>query len=156
MLSGVRVTAARNLAALAAGLLFGLGLAISRMIDPAKVQGFLDLAGKWDPSLAFVMLGAIAVSAAGFRLAARQSHPVLGSGFQLPAKTSLDMPLIAGSLIFGIGWGLVGYCPGPALASLLLGRWETLLFVAAMIGGMLLHRAYDRAMPAIGSAAAAD
>jgi len=148
------MTVARNLVALAAGLLFGVGLTISRMIDPAKVQGFLDLVGKWDPSLAFVMLGAIAVSAAGFRFAGRRSRPVLEPGFQLPAKTDLDMPLIAGSLIFGIGWGLVGYCPGPALASLLLGRWETVLFVAAMAGGMFLHRIYDRALP-IGSAAPA-
>ena len=137
---------ARNLAALAAGLLFGLGLAISRMIDPAKVQGFLDLAGRWDPSLAFVMLGALAVSAIGFRLAARRPHPILESSFHTPAKTALDAPLIAGSLIFGAGWGLVGYCPGPALASLLLGRWETALFVAAMIAGMLLHRTYDRGL----------
>jgi len=148
---------ARNLSALAAGLLFGLGLAISRMIDPAKVQGFLDLAGRWDPSLAFVMLGAVAVSAIGFRLAARQSHPILEPGFQAPTMTALDAPLIAGSLIFGAGWGLVGYCPGPALASLLLGRWETALFVMAMIAGMLLHRAYDRGLTAgrSGSATAA-
>jgi uncharacterized protein len=139
---------ARNLAALAAGALFGLGLAISRMIDPAKVQGFLDLAGRWDPSLAFVMLGAVAVSAIGFRLADRRPHPVLEPSFQAPAKTALDVPLIAGSLIFGAGWGLVGYCPGPALASLLLGRWETALFVAAMIAGMLLHRVYDRGLMA--------
>ncbi len=147
----------RNLAALAAGALFGLGLAISRMIDPAKVQGFLDLAGRWDPSLAFVMLGAVAVSAIGFRLAARQLRPVLEPSFQAPAKTALDAPLIAGSLIFGAGWGLVGYCPGPALASLLLGRWETVLFVVAMIAGMLLHRAYDRGLAAgrSGSATAA-
>jgi hypothetical protein len=113
------------------------------MIDPVKVQGFLDLAGKWDPSLAFVMLGAIAVSIVGFRVAVRQARPVLEPSFQSPAKTSLDAALIAGSLIFGIGWGLVGYCPGPALASLLLGRWETVLFVVAMIGGMFLHRGYD-------------
>lgn len=146
---------ARNLAALAAGLLFGLGLAISRMIDPAKVQGFLDLAGKWDPSLAFVMLGAIAVSLAGFRLAARRPKPVLELSFQLPSKTTLDLPLISGALIFGIGWGLVGYCPGPALSSLLLGRWESVLFVVAMIAGMLLHRGYDRAMTANRSGAAA-
>ena len=139
---------ARNLAALAAGLLFGLGLAISRMIDPAKVQGFLDLAGRWDPSLAFVMLGAVAIAALAFRIAARRSQPILEPKFQAPAKTALDGPLIAGSLIFGAGWGLVGYCPGPALASLLLGRWETVLFVAAMIAGMLLHRAYDRGLMA--------
>jgi uncharacterized membrane protein YedE/YeeE len=154
MSPGVEVMHARSLAALAAGFLFGLGLAISRMIDPAKVQGFLDLAGKWDPSLAFVMIGAIAVSLAGFRLAARRPKPVLEPSFQLPAKTTLDLPLIAGALIFGIGWGLVGYCPGPALASLLLGRWETVLFVVAMIAGMLLHRGYDRATTANRSGAA--
>ena len=148
----------RNLAAFAAGLLFGLGLAISRMIDPAKVQGFLDLAGKWDPSLAFVMLGAVAIAGLGFRLSGSRSHPVLEPSFQTPANRAVDGPLIAGALIFGIGWGLVGYCPGPALASLLLGRWETVLFIAAMIGGMLLHGRYDlskaRRRPASATAAA--
>lgn len=134
----------RNLAAFAAGLLFGLGLAISRMIDPAKVQGFLDLAGRWDPSLAFVMLGAVAVAALGFRLAKSRSQPLLEPGFQAPAKRAVDGPLLGGALIFGIGWGIVGYCPGPALASLLLGRWETVLFIAAMIAGMLLHRRFEQ------------
>ena len=136
---------ARNLAAFGAGLLFGLGLAISRMIDPAKVQGFLDLAGRWDPSLAFVMLGAVAIAALGFRLANSRSRPIVEPSFQAPAKRAVNGPLLAGALIFGIGWGLVGYCPGPALASLLLGRWETALFVAAMICGMLIHWRYELA-----------
>jgi len=130
-------------AAFAAGLLFGLGLAVSRMIDPAKVQAFLDIAGNWDPSLAFVMLGAVSVAAVGFRFASNREHPILDRDFRAPTKTLVDRPLVAGAILFGIGWGLVGYCPGPALASLLLGRSETLLFVAAMLAGMGAHRCFE-------------
>lgn len=132
---------ARIFVSSAAGLLFGLGLTISRMIDPAKVLGFLDLAGKWDPSLALVMGGAVAVAALGYRLAG--ARPILDVGFHGAARRSVDRSLVAGAVIFGAGWGLVGYCPGPALASLGLGRTETLIFVAAMVVGMGAHRLYE-------------
>jgi len=134
----------RTLLSLVAGLLFGLGLAISRMIDPAKVLGFLDISGNWDPSLAFVMAGAVSVAAVGFRLGARRARPLLDMDFHGSTRTAVDRPLVVGAALFGIGWGLIGYCPGPALASLLLGRRETWIFVAAMILGMAAHRLYER------------
>ncbi len=109
------------------GLLFGLGLTVSSMIDPRKVLGFLDIAGDWDPSLMLVMAGAIPVAALGYVFSRR--HP--------PIRTGIDRPLLLGAALFGIGWGLVGYCPGPALASLTFGNPKTLLFVAAMVLGML-------------------
>jgi uncharacterized membrane protein YedE/YeeE len=133
----------RTLLALAAGLLFGLGLAISRMIDPAKVLGFLDVAGDWDPSLAFVMAGAVAVAAVGFRLGTRRARPLLDTDFHAPTRAAVDRPLVIGAALFGIGWGLVGYCPGPALAGLMLGRIETWIFVGAMILGVAVHRLYQ-------------
>ncbi len=133
----------RIAAAFAAGLLFGLGLVISRMIDPAKVQAFLDIAGNWDPSLAFVMLGAVVVAGVGFRLTSARQHPILERDFRKPAKTRIDRPLVAGAILFGIGWGLVGYCPGPALTSLGLGRAETIVFVAAMLAGMFAHQWFE-------------
>ncbi len=119
------------LAALVSGLVFGLGLTISQMINPAKVIGFLDLAGAWDPSLAFVIGGAVPVAAIGFAIAARRRAPLLSPAFKTPAQTVLDMRLILGAVLFGIGWGLVGYCPGPAFANP-----ATVLFVAAMLVGM--------------------
>jgi uncharacterized membrane protein YedE/YeeE len=127
---------ARILVALAAGLLFGLGLTISQMIDPAKVIGFLDLAGNWDPSLAFVMAAAVPVAAIGFAFAGRRQAPLCDTRFVGPTKTRVDARLIAGAVIFGTGWGLVGFCPGPALASLTLGGLSPLIFVAAMLAGM--------------------
>jgi uncharacterized membrane protein YedE/YeeE len=127
---------ARILVALAAGVLFGLGLAVSQMINPAKVLGFLDLAGDWDPSLAFVMLAAVPVAAAGYRLARRLRQPVCAPAFAGPVQAKVDSRLAGGAILFGIGWGLVGYCPGPALAALGLGNASTLLFVAAMLVGM--------------------
>ena len=135
---------ARILVALAAGLLFGLGLTISQMIDPAKVIGFLDPAGHWDPSLAFVMAAAIAVAAAGFAFARRRQVPLCDIRFVGPTKTRVDARLITGAVIFGIGWGLVGYCPGPALASLTIGGLSPLLFVAAMLAGMTGFGLADR------------
>ena len=138
----------RILSALAAGLLFGFGLVVSAMIDPAKVLGFLDLAGDWDPSLAFVMAGAIPVAALGFRLAARRRTPLLDGAFHGPARAAIDRPLLLGAALFGIGWGLVGYCPGPALTSLAVGRGETLIFVAAMLAGMAAHRLFALRRPA--------
>jgi len=128
------------LAALAAGLLFGLGLAVSQMANPAKVLAFLDLAGKWDPSLALVMAGALAVTIPGYRLVLRRPKPVLAAHFGLPTAKSIDWRLIAGAAIFGAGWGLVGFCPGPAIASLAWTVGDNLWFLAAMAAGMVVTR----------------
>ena len=128
----------RNLAALFAGLLFGLGLAVSQMINPQKVQAFLDVTGNWDPSLALVMGGALAVTALAFRFVLRRPSPVFGGHFVLPAVASIDRKLVAGAAIFGTGWGLAGYCPGPALATLSHPKLEALIFVSAMLAGSLL------------------
>jgi uncharacterized membrane protein YedE/YeeE len=129
---------------LIAGLLFGAGLTLSQMINPAKVLGFLDFGGiangTWDPSLAFVMAGALAVTALGYRLAFRRAAPLAAPKFQLPTRKDIDTRLVAGAAIFGVGWGLAGYCPGPALASLAFGRTEVFVFVAAMLAGMGLFR----------------
>ena len=127
-----------NAVALAAGLLFGAGLTLSEMIDPAKVAGFLDVFGRWDPSLAFVMAGALAVTFLGYRLAQVQGRPWLVPEFFMPTKKDLDFPLVLGAVLFGLGWGLAGYCPGPAIAGLALAEFPTLLFVGAMLAGMLL------------------
>jgi uncharacterized protein len=124
-----------------AGLVFGLGLIISGMADPAKVQNFLDLFGNWNPSLAYVMLGAIAVTFVGYRLAFGRNTPLLADAFSLPSKTDIDVRLLAGAGLFGIGWGLSGFCPGPAIVSLPLLATGTLVFVPAMVVGMLLARA---------------
>jgi uncharacterized protein len=131
--------ALRTLAALACGLVFGLGLAISGMMNPAKVISFLDVAGDWDPTLAFVMGGALLVAIPAYRVILRQRRPVLSGGFSLPAEEKLDAALIWGSSLFGVGWGLVGFCPGPAVAAMVTGLPAVLGFVAAMIGGMTLH-----------------
>jgi hypothetical protein len=130
----------RNLAALLSGLLFGLGLAVSQMVNPKKVQAFLDVTGDWDPSLALVMGGALAVAAIAFRLALRRPQPVFGGSFALPATGGLDGRLLAGAAIFGTGWGLAGYCPGPALAVLARPGLEAIVFVIAMLAGSLLCR----------------
>jgi uncharacterized membrane protein YedE/YeeE len=125
---------------LALGLLFGTGLVVSGMADPAKVLNFLDLFGTWDPSLAFVMGGAVVVAFVGYRLVLARDQPLAGGGFQLPTRRDIDAPLIAGPAIFGVGWGLGGFCPGPALAALGLGATGTLAFVPAMILGMWAAR----------------
>ena len=125
------------------GLLFGVGLIVGGMTDPGKVQGFLDLAGSWDPSLALVMGGAVLVGLVGFRLAARRGRTLLGQALQLPSKRDIDPRLVLGSLAFGVGWGLGGYCPGPALASVTLGG-KPLVFTLAMVGGMLLFELIER------------
>lgn len=130
----------RLLAAFASGLLFGAGLALSGMMDPTRVLGFLDLAGAWDPSLAFVLAGAVGVSALGYAVKARMPRPALADRFEIPANRSVDARLLGGAVLFGIGWGLAGFCPGPALAGLTLGLPEVALFVAAMFAGMLLFR----------------
>ena len=128
----------QNLMALLAGLLFGIGLIVSGMTNPAKVIGFLDLAGRWDPSLALVMGGAVSVAALAFRLAARRAASLLGEPMRLPAGGAIDRRLVLGSLGFGIGWGLAGFCPGPALASLASGSIKPLIFCAAMVAGMAI------------------
>jgi uncharacterized protein len=123
------------------GLLFGLGLCLSGMTYPAKVIGFLDLAGAWDPSLAFVMGGAAAVAFVAFRVAARRQKALSGEPFHLPAAKTIDARLVVGSLLFGVGWGLVGLCPGPAIVNLGFLDGRAALFVACMAAGMALHAA---------------
>jgi uncharacterized membrane protein YedE/YeeE len=127
----------RTLAGALCGVLFGIGLALAQMIDPNKVLAFLDLAGAWDPSLILVMGGGAGVTALLFPWVLRRSRPRLDSRFHLPAKRQVDGQLLSGAALFGIGWGLAGYCPGPALVALTLGTAEPWLFVAAMIAGSL-------------------
>jgi uncharacterized membrane protein YedE/YeeE len=134
----------RKLMAFLAGLIFGIGLLTAGMANPAKVLAFLDVAGAWDPSLALVMAAAIAVAFLPFRWARLQRTSLLGAPMQLPGKRELDRRLIGGSLLFGIGWGIAGICPGPALALLLTGRWQVLLFVAALLLGMRVFTALER------------
>ena len=132
------------LTAFLAGLLFGIGLIVAGMADPHKVLAFLDLAGHWDPSLALVMVGAIAVAVVGFRLAARRSSSLLGLPIHLPLVRHLDRRLLLGSLAFGVGWGLVGLCPGPAVVALGAGTAKAATFVLAMVAGMVLFEVLER------------
>ncbi|SIP91255.1 hypothetical protein SAMN05880590_101167 [Rhizobium sp. RU35A] len=127
------------LAALGCGTLFGFGLSLSGMLDPARVQGFLDPFGAWDPSLIFVLGGAVLVAMAGMAWVRRMPQPVLADQFQIPTNRRIDRPLVLGSALFGIGWGLGGFCPGPAISALPLGFGAVLLFVIAMVAGMILH-----------------
>lgn len=122
------------------GLLFGGGLALSDMINAARVLAFLDLAGAWDPTLAFVMAGALVPSAIGYLFARRMRKPLLAEVFRIPQNRIIEPQLLAGAALFGAGWGLVGFCPGPAVAALGFGMWQPWLFVAAMLAGMVLHR----------------
>lgn len=133
-----------KLMAFLAGLIFGIGLLTAGMANPAKVLAFLDLGGAWDPSLALVMAAAIGVAFLPFSWARTQRVSVLGAPMQLPGKRELDRRLIGGSLLFGIGWGIAGICPGPAVALLLTGRWQALLFTLAMLAGMLIFAALER------------
>jgi uncharacterized membrane protein YedE/YeeE len=130
--------------ALVVGLVFGLGLIVSGMTDPSKVIGFLDLAGRWDPSLGFVMGGAILVGLIAFRFAAGREKSLLGDAMRLPNATHIDRRLVLGGIAFGAGWGLAGFCPGPALASLASGGSKPLIFVAAMIVGMAIFEMLER------------
>ena len=123
----------------ASGLIFGLGLAVSGMINPAKVLGFLDIAGAWDPTLLLVMGGALLVAIPGTHLVTKRPKPLLEGRFQLPTRKDIDVKLVAGAAVFGIGWGLVGFCPGPALAALGSGLWPVGLFFLAMLAGMFLQ-----------------
>lgn len=134
----------RRLSAFLAGLLFGLGLLLAGMADPGKVLAFLDLAGAWDPSLALVMGGAIAVAFPAFTLARGRRMSWLGASMQLPANRQLDRRLIGGSLLFGVGWGIAGLCPGPGLVLLFTGHWQAWLFVLAMVAGMFLYSGLER------------
>jgi uncharacterized protein len=127
---------ARTIASFVCGLIFGIGLLISGMTEPSKVQGFLDIFGAWDATLAFVIAGAVAVAGAGFALARRRGTPVLGGNFAWPSRRDIDTPLVAGSALFGIGWGLSGICPGPALVDLAGLSAGIIAFVAAMVLGM--------------------
>ncbi|GLU41658.1 DUF6691 family protein [Pseudomonas sp. NBRC 100443] len=125
-----------RLSAFLCGLLFGLGLLLAGMADPAKVLAFLDLAGAWDPSLALVMVGAILTALPFFGLARGKAHGLLGGAMQLPTRRDLDRRLVLGSLVFGVGWGIAGICPGPALVGLGAGHWQAALFVLGMLAGM--------------------
>ena len=133
----------KTFAAFAAGLIFGLGLIISQMIDPAKVLAFLDVTGRWDPSLAFVMAGAIAISGLSYLVVRQRGAPILAADLQIPKRNALDARLVVGASIFGVGWGLAGLCPGPAVLALTLGGSKAFVFFAAMLVGMgvfaLLH-----------------
>jgi uncharacterized membrane protein YedE/YeeE len=132
------------LSALGAGFLFGIGLWVSGMANPRKVLGFLDVTGDWDASLMFVMGGAVMVTAVAFRFVLRRDKPFFSETFHLPTKKDIDLPLVAGSALFGIGWGIAGYCPGPALTALSTLSAESAVFVAAMVAGGILQRLLSR------------
>ncbi|MGI9483772.1 MAG: DUF6691 family protein [Hyphomicrobiales bacterium] len=132
------------IASLVSGLIFGLGLIVSGMVNPAKVLGFLDFAGDWDPSLAFVMGGAVLVAFVGFRLLREKPRPVFSERFQWPTATDIDGRLLSGAAIFGVGWGLGGFCPGPAITGIGLMRPGTIVFVIAMLIGMIAARMLAR------------
>jgi uncharacterized membrane protein YedE/YeeE len=131
--------------ALVSGILFGAGLALSHMINPNKVLNFLDVTGHWDPSLLFVMIGALSVAIIAFRFILKRPSPLWSTSFQLPQKTSLDFKLIAGAAIFGIGWGMTGYCPGPSVTGLSLFSLESVIMVLAIYSGFFVaHRILDK------------
>jgi len=125
--------------ALAAGAIFGFGLSLSGMLNPVNVQGFLDIFGAWDPRLAFVLGGAVMVAFLGVQIVKRMPRPVFAENFLMPTNRRIDTPLILGSALFGLGWGIGGFCPGPAIASLSLGLPQSILFVVSMLIGMIIH-----------------
>ena len=135
----------RSVAAFACGLVFSLGLILGGMLDPARVLAFLDVAGVWNPALMFVLGGAVCVAFAGVRLARHLKRPMLDKAFSLPVATRIDAPLVLGSCLFGLGWGMAGFCPGPAVASVGAGVWQGCVFTAAMLAGMLV---FERVKPA--------
>ena len=130
----------KNIAALASGTIFGLGMAISGMTSTQRVQDFLDLAGAWDPTLAFVMGGGLIATFLGYKFILKNPAPLFADAFLIPTRTDIDKPLIIGAILFGTGWGLVGYCPGPAIAGLSYGYVATLTFIPAMIIGLMLSK----------------
>ncbi|WP_340110047.1 DUF6691 family protein [Pikeienuella sp. HZG-20] len=138
------------------GLIFGVGISISGMANPAKVLNFFDVAGTWDPSLAFVMGGALVTTFIGYRLVLPRRTPIFGAGFMLPSSRVIDARLIGGSALFGVGWGVAGFCPGGALPALGAGRWEVALFVAAMVAGILLAKFLQSRGAASAGAGASD
>lgn len=131
-----------NVLALIAGIVFGIGLGLSQMIDRQRVLGFLDLAGTWDPTLLFVLGGAVGVTAIAFRFVLRQPTPVFASKFHLPTRKDIDWRLITGAAIFGIGWGVSGYCPGPGITALVIGSWNPVIFLLSMVVGMVVFNRY--------------
>ena len=138
------MSAARSVAARVAGILFGLGLVVSGMTMPSKVVGFLDFTGRWDPTLMFVMGGAVMVHAVLYRFIIKRRSPLFAHAFQLPTRKDIDGRLLAGAALFGLGWGLGGYCPGPAVTSLVSGQLEVIAFVVAMVGSIGLVERLDR------------
>ena len=136
-------------ASLLAGLVFGLGLILSGMVNPAKVLGFLDLAGPWDPSLALVMVGAIAVGLVAFHVARKRTTSLLGAAMELPISRQIDRRLVLGSVLFGVGWGIVGFCPGPAIVALAMGEVKAVVFVVAMLFGMGIFELFERRKQAV-------
>lgn len=130
----------QSISALIAGLIFGTGLILSEMINPLRVRGFLDISGLWDPTLVFVMVGALIVSAISFKLAVFRKAPVFADTFSLPAMRQIDKPLILGATMFGVGWGISGLCPGPAIVGLATANTDIIIFILAMICGMKLHK----------------
>jgi uncharacterized protein len=137
----------QNLVAVIAGLLFGLGLSLSQMVDRSRVLGFLDVTGNWDSTLLFVLGGAVGVTTIAFRFVLRRPQPLYGDKFYLPTQQNIDMPLVLGAAIFGIGWGLSGYCPGPAITGLIFGSWNPVLFVLATIFGSLSYGYLSKRSP---------
>ncbi|MEM8836785.1 MAG: DUF6691 family protein [Pseudomonadota bacterium] len=131
-----------------AGLLFSFGLIVSGMINPAKVIAFLDVFGNWDPSLAFVMAGAVIVNVFGFRLVTKRANPLFAEGFSIPTRSDIDRNLVVGASLFGIGWGLIGLCPGPAIAALSAAPGDAFIFVVAMLAGMIVARMMSQGRPA--------
>ena len=130
----------RLLSGFIVGLVFGVGIAVSGMINPAKVLNFFDITGTWDPSLAFVMGGALVTTALGYRLVLRRDAPVIEATFKLPTARDIDARLIGGSAVFGVGWGIAGFCPGAAVPALGSGKWEVALFVVALLAGLRVAR----------------
>lgn len=133
------------------GMIFGAGLTLSDMVNPARILAFLDIAGEWDPTLLWVMGAALFPAALGYAVRRRMTKPLLGEQFFIPQNNRLDHRLLGGAALFGIGWGLVGFCPGPALASLVFGAWQSWLFVAAMLVGMLAHRFATPSLAPVGA-----